>query len=121
MHTKNLVIDYSRNGQKVEQLSELLPKFDRIDAFTGVIETIRPVDRFAFMVSAQKEEILGVLYLKSQEKTYCGNAEMSAIYIVSQKQVVCLRWIPSKIKMVQQVIELSVDVSQDIDRWDELQ
>ena len=36
---------------------------------------------------------------------------MSAIYIVAQKQVVSLRWISSKIKMKQEIIELSVDIT----------
>ena len=69
------------------------------------------------MVSAQKEEVFWKLYLESKQKTNSCNTEVTSINIVTQKEVVCLRREASAIEMVEQILELSMNVSQYVDRW----
>jgi hypothetical protein len=42
-----------------------MPKLNGVNTFTGIVKSICPVNGFALVVTAQKEKVLGVLYLKS--------------------------------------------------------
>lgn len=40
---------------------------------------------------------------------------MTAVYIVTQEKVIGLRWISATVEMVEKVLKLAMDVSQDVD------
>lgn len=73
------------------------------------------------MVAPQKEEVLRVFDLEGQQQANGSNAVLSPVNIITKKQVVCLWRKASHIEMVKQVFELAVDVTQDVNRWNELQ
>ena len=65
MHTQNFILNYRRNGEVVEQLSKLMPKLNGVHSLAGIVKSVGAVDGLALVVTAQKEEVLWVLYLES--------------------------------------------------------
>ena len=66
--------------------------------FTFIIETIDFIDRLAFMVASQQEEVFWILYFVSHQETDALNRMFSSIDIISQKQVVGITREPSILK-----------------------
>lgn len=68
VHSENLLVDDGSNWQTVEAVRERLPQLDVVPPLALVVEPIDAVDRGAFMVTAQDEEVLGVFDLVRQEQ-----------------------------------------------------
>lgn len=67
MHCEDLLVDDCRNGQAVEAICKGLPQLDVISSLALVVETIDSVDRSAFMVATQDEEVLGIFDLVGEQ------------------------------------------------------
>jgi hypothetical protein len=67
-----------------------------------------------FMVAAQKEHILGISDFVSQEKAYNLNRLCSVVNIIAKKDVVCLRRIAAVFEESEQVVELSMNVTNEL-------
>lgn len=63
MHCENLLVDDRSNGQAVEAISESLPQLDVVPSLALIVESVDTVDRSAFVVSSQNEEVFWVLDL----------------------------------------------------------
>lgn len=62
------------------------------NTLTFIIEAINAVDGCALMVATKQEKILLVLYLVGQQQTDGFQTLLSAVHIVTQEQVVRVRW-----------------------------
>jgi hypothetical protein len=60
MHTQNSVINDCCRWKHVEACAELLPNFDSVSSFALIVEPIHSIDRLAFMVTSEQEEIIWV-------------------------------------------------------------
>ena len=69
------------------------------------------------MISSQKEEIFGVLNLIGEQEADDLEILLPSVHVVSQEQVVRLRWEVSDLENTQQVDVLTVDVSRNNQRW----
>jgi len=88
MNTEYLIIYNSSYGEAIKTLNELFPKLQGIPPFAFIVEAVDPVDRAAFVIASEKEEVLGIFYLICQHKTYDLHVLLSPIYIITQKEIV---------------------------------
>lgn len=116
MHAQNLVINQSGNWQAVEHVNELLPDFDRESSLAVVVESVHSVNLGDLMVTSEQEEVFRVLDLEGEEQTESLDGVLSAVNIVSQEEIVSFRRHATKFKQFQKVMELSVQVTTNLDR-----
>ena len=83
VHCKDLFVNDSCDRQAIETISECLPQFYIVAPFAFVVKTIYSIDRCAFVVTAQDEEVLRILDLVSQEETNSLQRLFSSIDIVT--------------------------------------
>ena len=63
VHSKDLLVDDSGDGQAVEAVGKSLPQLDIVSSFALVVESIDAVNRGALVVAAKDKEVLWVLDL----------------------------------------------------------
>ena len=88
MHAKNFLVDEGRNGQTVEAVSEDFPQLDAVAPLALIVEAVDAVDRGAFVVASQQEEVLWVLNLVSKEEADCLERLLSTVDVVSKEEIV---------------------------------
>lgn len=111
MHGEDLLVNDCSNGQAVEAIRKCLPQLDVVPSLALVVETIDTVDRCAFVVAAQDEEVFWVFNLVREKETDGLERLLSTIDVVSQKQVVSLRRKAAVFKQAQEIIVLAVNVA----------
>ena len=68
MHSEDLLIDDGCNRQAVEAVRKSLPELDVVASLALIVETVDAVDGGTLVISAQDEEVLGILDLVCQEQ-----------------------------------------------------
>lgn len=114
MHGEDLLVDDSGDRKAIEAVGERLPQLDVVSALTLVVETVDAVDRGAFMVTSQDEEILGVLDLVCEEQADGLEGLLAAINVVAQEEVVGLGREAAVLKKSKEVVVLAVDITADL-------
>jgi hypothetical protein len=61
MHAKDLLVNHGGAREAVEAVRKRLPELDSETSLAFIIEAIDAINRSAFMVSTEYEEVLGVL------------------------------------------------------------
>ena len=115
MHGENLLVDDSGDGQAVEAVRECFPQLDVVATLALVVEAVDAVDRGAFVVPAQNEEVLGVLDLVGQQEADCLERLLATVDVVAEEEVVRLRGEAAVLEEAQQVVVLPVDVTADLE------
>jgi hypothetical protein len=115
VHTKDLFIDNGSAGKTVEAVGKGLPELDTETSFALVIKSIDPIDGSALVISTQNEKVFGVLDLVRQEQANGFQTLLSAVHIVSQKDVIGLGREPTILKETQEIVILSVNVTANLD------
>jgi hypothetical protein len=92
VHGENLLIDDGSNRKAVEAVRKCLPQFDVVPSFAFIVKAVDTIDGSAFVITTQDEKVFGILDLVCEQQTNCFERLLSSIYIVSEKQVVCLWW-----------------------------
>jgi len=90
VHANDFVVNDGGTGQTVEGVAKLLPHFDRVAATALIVKAVNAVDAGALVVSAEEEEIFGVLDFVSKEETDDFERLFAAIHVVSEEEIVCL-------------------------------
>ena len=98
-----------------------MPELYAVNPLAAVIKPVCSVDRFALVITAQKEKILGVFYLKRKQQADSCDRKMPSVHIVPQEKVVGVWWVTATVEMVQEVLKLAVNVPKDVDGWHQLQ
>jgi len=114
VHCEDLLIDDCCNGQAVEAVCERLPELDIVSPLTFIIETIDTVDRGAFMVATQDEEILGVFDLVGKEEANGLERLLASVDIVPEEEIVCLRGEATILEQTEEVIILTMNVTTNL-------
>jgi hypothetical protein len=83
MNTKDLASDGSSDRKAVECIDESLPNLDVAAPLTLIIESINTSDIGTFMITAEKEKVLGILELVTQEEQDCLQALFATVHIVA--------------------------------------
>ena len=95
MHAQNFLVNQRCNGQTIEAVCERLPYSDIQASLALIIEAINSVDLAGLVIAAEQEEVLWVLDLVGKEEADSLKRLLSTIDIVTQEQVVCIRWEPT--------------------------
>lgn len=111
MHGEDLLIDDGRNRQTVEAVGERLPQLDVIPPLALVVEPVDPVDRRAFVVPTQDEEVFGILDLVREEKADGFERLLAAVDIVSEEEVVGFWGETAVFEEAQKVVVLPVNIT----------
>ena len=71
----------------------------------------------AFVVTPQQEEVLRILDFEGEQEQNRLNLHWSSALVISEEEVVGFRRPALHVKYFAKVVELSVDVSHNFDRW----
>jgi len=118
---ENLLVDDGCNGETVEAVGERLPELDVVPPLAFVVESVYPVDAGALVVSAEQEEILGILDLVSEKEADGLERLLTPVHVVPEEEVVGFRGEPAVLEQTKEVRELTVDVAADFERRFEFQ
>jgi len=69
MHREDLLINNGSDWQAVEAIRKSFPQLDVVSALTLVIKPINTVDRCAFVISSENEEVFRIFDLVCQKQT----------------------------------------------------
>ena len=114
MHGENLLINDGSDRQAVETIGESFPQFDVVPSFAFIVEPIYAINRSAFMVAPQNEEIFGILDLICQEQADRLQRLFSSVNVITEEKVVCFGWEPSVFEQTEQIVILAVNISTDL-------
>jgi hypothetical protein len=114
MHSEDLLIDDSGDGQTVEAVGKGLPQLDVVPTLALIVETIDTVDGGALVVASQDEEVLGVLDLVGQEEADGFEGLLSTVDVVTEEEVVGLGREATVLEEAQQVVILPVDIAANL-------
>ena len=115
MHGEDLLINDGGDGQAVEAVSESLPKLDVVASLALVVETVDAVDGSALVVTAENEEVLGVLDLVCQQKADGLERLLATVDVVTEEEVVGLRRESTVLEETEEVVVLAVNVTADLE------
>lgn len=115
MHGEDLLVNDRRDREAVEAVRECLPQLDVVTSLALVVETIDAVDRRAFVVAAQDEEVLWVLDLVREQKADGLQRLLSSINVIAEEKVVGFRRETTVFEQAQKIIILSMDITADLE------
>lgn len=98
MNTKDLGRDNRRDRKAVEHVYKRLPYLDAAPPFAFVIEAIYSSDVGTFMISTKEEKVFGEFDFVTEEKENGLQTLLASINIISQEEIVGLRWEPAHLK-----------------------
>jgi hypothetical protein len=116
MHTKNLTIDNRGQTQIIKQIRTVLPNIGTPIVFpTLVIKPVSVGQNSGLVVPPEQDHVFRVLELETEQEEEDLDAELASVDVVSQKEVVGFDYGAYDVEHVDQVVELAVDVSNDVD------
>lgn len=117
MDAEDLIVNDSRYGEEVEDLSKSSPDVERSILFDAlVVKSVDLSDESGLMVASEQGYSVSVPYLEGQQEEEGLNAVPTPINIVAQKDVVGVWRIAPYFEELEQVVELPVNVTADGDR-----
>ena len=114
MHREDLFVDDRGYRQAIEAIRKSLPELDVVATLALIVEAVDAVDRGAFMVAAQNEEVLRVFDLVREEQADCLEGLLPAVYVIPEEEVVRFRWEAAVLEQAEEVIVLAVDIAADL-------
>ena len=115
MNAKDLIPNYGRKGQAIENLGERPEHFGVVLLLYLVVEPIDPRYAAALVVATNHEEFPWVLELVAQEQEHHLEAARASVDVVAQKQVIRFWRVAVILKYSKQVFILPVDVPDDLE------
>lgn len=116
MHAQNFLVNKCGNRKAVKAVSKRLPNSNVVPSLALIIEAIDSVDRGALVVSSQEEEVLRVLDLVREQKANSFERLFASVDVVAEEEVVGIWGESSVLEESQQVEELTMYISADLDR-----
>ena len=114
MHGENLFVDDSGDWEAVETIGESFPELDVVPALAFIVEAVNAVDRGAFMVASEDEEVFGVLDLVCKQEADGLERLLATVDVVTKEEVVGFRREPAVLEEAQQIVVLPVDIAADL-------
>lgn len=111
MHTEDLVVDESSNGETVETVGETLPQAHVVSSLALIVEAVNTVDRSAFVIASEEKEVELVFELVGKEKAYGLYALLTTINVVPEEQVICSWRVAAILKQPQEVWKLTMNIT----------
>jgi len=114
VHGEDFLVNDSGNRQAVEAVRKCLPQLDIVSPLALVVEPVDAVDRGAFMVATEDEEVLGVLDLVGQQEADGLEGLFATVDVVAEEEVVGLGREAAVLEQAQQIVVLAVDISANL-------
>lgn len=86
MHADDAVIDEGAYGEVFEAFGEGLPEPDAVTTLAFVVEAVDFVDVVCFVVSAQKEEVVGIFYFIGEEEANALDTLLASVHVITTSQ-----------------------------------
>mmetsp|Transcript_38082 Transcript_38082/g.81113 ORF Transcript_38082/g.81113 Transcript_38082/m.81113 type:complete len:204 (+) Transcript_38082:680-1291(+) len=115
MYAEDLLVHHSRKGKDIEHLLEFFPHLDVVAALALVIEAVDAVDGCTLVVTAEEEEILGVLDLVREKQAHAFEAILPTVNIVAEEEIIGVGRETTVLKEAKQIVVLPMDVAHDLD------
>ena len=100
--------------QVVEGVCDHFPQFGVQSAFAFVEEPIELIEFAGFVVASEEEEGVRVAHLVGQQQQDTLEGLFAPVHIVAQEEVVLFGWRTENAENGEEVLELSVDVSANL-------
>jgi hypothetical protein len=117
VHGEDLLINDGGDGQAVEAVGESLPKLDVVASLALIVETVDAVDGRALVVTAQNEEVLGVLDLVCQQQADGLERLLATVDVVTEEEVVGLGREAAVFEETEEIVVLAVNITADLKSW----
>jgi hypothetical protein len=115
VHCEDLLVNDGSNRKAVEAVRKCLPKLDVVSTLALVVEAVDTVDGSTLVVSAENEEVFGVLDLVGEEEADGLERLLTSVDVVAEEKVVGLGGETAVLKQAQQIVVLTVDIAADLD------
>jgi hypothetical protein len=115
VHGEDLLVNDGGNGQAVEAVGEGLPQLNVVSSLALIVETVDAVDRGTLVVTAEDEEVLGVLDLVGEKQADGLERLLATVDVVTEEEVVGLRRETTVLEQTQEVVVLAVDITTDLE------
>lgn len=92
MHAQDFLVNNCGNRETVEAISESLPQLDVIASLALIVESIDSVDGSTLVVASEKEEVLRILNLVSQEQANSFEGLFASVNIITEEEVIGVGW-----------------------------
>lgn len=90
MHGEDLLVDNGGNGQAVEAIGKSLPELDVVATLALIVKSVDTVDRGAFVVTAENEEVFGIFDLVRKQQADGLEGLLATVDVVTKEEVVRL-------------------------------
>jgi hypothetical protein len=114
MHGEDLLINDGSDRKAVKAVRKRLPQLDVVPALALIVKTIDAIDRGAFVVASQNEEVFRVLDLVREKEADGLERLLATIDVVSKEQVVRLGREATILKEPEEIVVLPVDVAANL-------
>ena len=116
MQTKDLILNDCSQWQVVKQVSQVLPNIGvAILAKTLIVKAVHLSDLATLVVSTQDCDAVFKSNFQTNQQSDCLNWVVPAIYVVTHKKIVGVRWAATNLEQLHQVVELAMNISTDSD------
>ena len=114
MDAEDLTLHNGGDAKVVEHLGAVLPRI-RVSVLLDrlIVEAVDGCDLAGFMVTSKQGDVRWVLQLEAQQKLESFYRVISAVNIVAHENVAGVRDLAASIEELQQVVELTMDVTAD--------
>ena len=90
VHGEDLLVDNGGNGQAVEAIGKSLPELDVVATLALIVKSVDTVDRGAFVVTAENEEVFGIFDLVRKQQADGLEGLLATVDVVTKEEVVRL-------------------------------
>jgi len=114
MDTENFAFDDSSSAEEIEDFSAVLPGVG-VSVFTHalVVESVDLGDLSGLVVTSEESDVAGVLQLQAHQECECLYGVETTVNEIAHKNVAGLGNFSSLVEELDQIMELSMDISTD--------
>ena len=123
MATENLLVDHGGEGQAAEHFGEVLPYLEARRLVTDapetslalIVEAVHAVDAGALVVATKQKDFIRVFDFEREEHDDGLKAVSTAVNVVAEEEVARVRRVALHLENAEQIVELSMDVTDNSD------
>lgn len=117
VHAEYLPIDYGRQTQIVKDLGAIAPHIGRtVFPHAFIVEAVDLRDLARFVIAADQRDAIRIADFEGEQQQKRFDAVVTAIDEIAHKQVVGFGDVAADLEQLLQVVELTVDVTADLNR-----
>jgi len=115
MHREDLLVNDCGDWEAVEAVGKGLPELDVVSSFAFIVEAVDPIDRRAFVISSEDEEVFRVLDLVRQQQADGLQGLFASIHVVTEEEIVGFGGEPAVFEQSEKIVVLTMNVATNLD------